>query len=77
MLAIISNNGNASDIVKWVGILQATTWAAVAWKQVSEMTIKNCFAKCAIVKQVAKIDETDLDEELAGSFKELTETNEI
>ena len=41
------------------------------------MTIKNCFAKCAIVKQVAKIDEADLDEELAGSFKELTETNEI
>ena len=40
------------------------------------MTIKNCFAKCSIVQQVTENDKTDLDEEFAEIFKELTETNE-
>ena len=44
--------------------------------EVSEMTIKNCFAKCSIVQQVIENDKTDLDEEFAEIFKELTETNE-
>ena len=74
MLARIDRN--ASDVVK-VDILQAITWVAAAPKEVSEMTIKNCFAKCGTVQQVAENDEADLNEEFAKLFKKLTETNEI
>ena len=31
-----------------IDILQAITWVADAWKDVSVETIKNCFAKCGI-----------------------------
>ena len=55
---------NASDVVK-VDILQAITWVAAAPKEVSEMTIKNCFAKCGTVQQVAEKDEADLNKEFA------------
>ena len=40
------------------------------------MTIKNCFAKCSIVQQVVENDESELDDEFAKLFKELTEMNE-
>ena len=40
---------NVMDVVKEVDILQAIAWAAAAWKEVSEMVIKNCFGKCGIV----------------------------
>ena len=40
---------NVMDVVKEVDILQAITWAAAAWKEVSEMAIKNCFGKCGVV----------------------------
>ena len=64
VLARISNDCNAFDVVK-VDILQAITWAAAAPKEVSEMTIKNCFAKCGTVQQVAEKDEADLNKEFA------------
>ena len=35
--ARISNDRNASDIVKEVDILQVITWTAAAWKEVSGM----------------------------------------
>ena len=37
MPARISNDRNASDIVKEVDILQVITWTAAAWKEVSGM----------------------------------------
>ena len=76
VIARISNDCSASDIAKEVDILQAITWVAAAWKEVSETTIKNCFAKCGIVQQVVENDESELDDEFAELFKELTEMNE-
>ena len=75
-IARISNDRSASDIAKEVDILQAITWVAAAWKEVSETTIKNCFAKCDIVQQVVENDECELDDEFGELFKELTEMNE-
>ena len=49
VLARISNDRNASNIVKEVDILQVITWEATAWKEVSEMTTNNYFEKCVIV----------------------------
>ena len=74
--ARISNDRSVSDIAKEVGILQAITWVAATWKEVSETTIKNSFAKCGIVQQTVKNDEAELDDEFAELFEELTEMNE-
>ena len=76
VIARISNDCSASDIAKEVDILQAITWVAAAWKEVSETIIKNCFAKCGILQQVVENDEPELDDEFAELFKELTEMNE-
>ena len=46
VIARISNDYIAFDIAKEVDILQAIRWVADARKEVSETTIKNCFAKC-------------------------------
>ena len=75
-IARISNDRSASDTAKEIDILQAITWVAATWKEVSETTIKNCFAKCDIVQQVVENDECELDDEFAELFKELTEMNE-
>ena len=71
-IARISNDRSASDISKEVLILQTITWVAAAWKEYSDTTIKNCFAQSGIVQQVVKNDESQLDDELAKLFKELT-----
>ena len=76
VIARISNDRSASDIAKEVGILQAITWVVAAWKEVSETTIKNCFAKYGIVQQVVENDESELDDGFAELFKELTQMNE-
>ena len=75
VIARISNDRNPSDIAKEVDILQAITWVAASWKDVSETTVKICFAKCGIVQQVVENDESKLDDEFAELFKELTEMN--
>ena len=62
--ASISNDCSVSDIVKEVGILQIITWVAATWKEVSETTIKNSFAKCGIVQQIVKNNESELDDDL-------------
>ena len=79
-IAGISNGGSASDIAKEVDILQASTWVAVACKEVLQTTIKNWFAKCGIVQQVVENDESELsllnEPEFGELFKQLTEMNE-
>ena len=65
VIARVSNDRSASDIAKKVDILQAITWVATAWKEVSETTIKNCFAKCGIIQQVVENDASELDDEFA------------
>ena len=74
--ARISNGRSVSDIAEEVDILQAITWVAVTWKEVSETTIKNCFTKCGIAQQIVENDKSDLDDKFAELFKELTDMNE-
>ena len=74
---VISNDPSASDITKKVDILQAITWVAAAWKEVSETTIKNSFARCGIVQHVVETDKSELDDEFVELFKELTDMIEI
>ena len=72
IIARISNDRSASDIAKEVDILQAVTWVAATWKEVSETTINNCFANCGIVQQLVENDESELDDKFAELFKEPT-----
>ena len=76
VIARVSNDRSASDIAKEVDILQSITWVAAAWKEVLKTTIKNCFAKCGILQQVVENDKSELNDEFAELFKELTEMNE-
>ena len=76
VIARISNDRSASDITKKADILQAITWVAAAWKEVSETTIKNSFARCGIVQHVVENDKSELDDEFVELFKELTDMNE-
>ena len=48
VIARINDDLTASEIAKGIDILQAITWVADSWKEVSVETIKNCFAKCGI-----------------------------
>ena len=67
MISRITNDLSASDIAKEVDILQTITWVAAAWNEVTEKTIRNCFAKCGILEQTAENDDAELD----GKFPEL------
>ena len=77
MISRITNDLSASDIAKEVDILQAITWVAAAWNEVTEKTIRNCFAKCGILEQTAENDDAELDGEFPELFKELTEMDEV
>ena len=77
VISRITNDLSASDIAKEVDILQAITWVAAAWNEVTEKTIRNCFAKCGILEQTAENDDAELDGEFAELFKELTEMDEV
>ena len=77
VISRITNDLMASDIAKEVDILQAITWLAAAWNEVTEKTIRNCFAKCGILEQTAENDDAELDGEFAELFKELTEMDEV
>ena len=50
VISRITNDLSASDIAKEVDILQAITRVAAAWNDVTEKTIRNCFAKCGILE---------------------------
>ena len=77
VISRITNDLSASDIAKEVDILQAITWVAASWNEVTEKTIRNCFAKCGILEQTAENDDAELDGEFAELFKELTEMDEV
>ena len=62
VLARINEYSSATQIIKDVNILMAIRWAQEAWKEVTGMTIKNCFEKCGIIKNdnLMEIKEEDL-----------------
>ena len=68
LVAWISNDHNASNIIKEVDILEAIKWAAAALEEVSEMAITNCFSKCRIVQKVAENGESDLNKYFTKIF---------
>ena len=77
VISRITNDLSASDIAKEADILQAITWVAAAWNEVTEKAIRNFFAKCGILEQTAEHDDAELDGEFAELFKELTEMDEV
>ena len=57
VIARINDDLFASEID--IDILQAITWVADAWNEVSVETIKNCFATCRITEQTSE-DKDDM-----------------
>ena len=73
VIARINDDLTPLEIAKGIDILQAITWVADSWKEVSVETIKNCFAKCGITYQIGQ-DENDLvEEEFNSLFNELVD----
>ena len=71
VIARINDDLTASEIAK--GILQAITWVADSWKEVSVETIKNCFAKCGIIDEIGQNEDDLVDEEFNSLFNELVD----
>ena len=73
VIARINDDLTASEIAKGIDILQAITWVADSWKEVSFETIKNCFAKCSITDQIGQDEDDLVDEEFNSLFNELVD----
>ena len=73
VIARINDHLTASEIAKGIGIVQAITWVADSWKEVSVETIKNCFAKCGIADQISQDEDDLVDEEFNSLFNELVD----
>ena len=54
VISKIDEVDKASDVVKWVDLLSAIRWVALAWSHVTADTISKCFRKAGILN-------TDLD----------------
>ena len=72
-IARINDDLTASEIAKGIDILQAITWVADSWKEVSVETIKNCFTKCDITDQIGQDEDDLVDEEFNSLFNELVD----
>ena len=48
VLARIQEDASATQIVKSAYVLVAIRWLQEAWKEVTNLTIKNCFEKCGM-----------------------------
>ncbi|XP_057308163.1 tigger transposable element-derived protein 6-like [Hydractinia symbiolongicarpus] len=74
VLARIQENKSATEIIKSVDILMAIQWVQDAWKEVTNLTIKNCFEKCGVVQGESELMEDKEDDlEFEALVKELTE----
>ena len=49
VISKIDQCSTASEVVKSINVLVAIRWAAVAWSQVKEETIRKCFRKAGIL----------------------------
>ena len=74
VIVLINDYLCASEITKDIDILQAITWVADTWKEVSDETIKNCFAKCGITEQTSENEDDIVDEEFNELFNELADS---
>ena len=73
MLARIQEAASATQIVKDVDVLVAIRWLQEAWKEVTNLTIKNCFEKCSIKgdNELMEVEEDD-DLQFEALVKEFT-----
>ena len=73
VLARIQECGSATQIVKGVDVLVAIRWLQEARKEITNLTIKNCFEKCGIKEdnELMEIEEDD-DLEFEALLKEFT-----
>ena len=73
VLARIQEDASATEIVKGVDVLMAIRWLQEAWKEVSNVTIKNCFEKCGVKGEGDLMEvEDDDDLEFEALVKEFT-----
>ena len=73
VLARIQKDASATQIVKGIDVLVAIRWLQEAWKEVTNLTIKNCFEKCGIKgdNELIEVEEDD-DLEFEALVKEFT-----
>ena len=73
VLARIQEDASATQIVKDMNVLVAIRWLQEAWKEVTNLTIKNCFEKCGIKGDTELMEvEEDNDLEFEALVKEFT-----
>ena len=73
MLSKTQEDASATQIVKAVDVLVAIQWLQKAWKDVSNLTIKNCFEKCVIKWEIELMEvQEDVDLKFAALAKEFT-----
>ena len=73
MLSRIREDTSATQIVKGVDVLAAIRWLQEAWKEVTNLTIKNYFEKCGIKGDDELMEgQEDDDLEFEALVRELT-----
>ena len=78
VLARVDEGKKAYDIIQEVDIFRAIYWLKSAWKNVSADTIKRYFQKCSLKDvKVNPPEDPDIDEELKGSFAELSAGDDV
>ena len=73
VLARIQEDASATQTIKGVVVLVAIRWLQKAWKEVTNLTIKNCFEKCGIKgdNELMAVEEDD-DSEFEALVKEFS-----
>ena len=74
VIARVNDDVFASEIAKSIDILQAITWVADAWKEVSVETIKNCFTNCGITGQTSEDEDEIVGEKFNTLFNKLADS---
>ena len=62
MLASIHEDASATKVFKGVDVIVAIWWLQEAWKEVTNITIKNCFEKCNIKADNELIEVKEYDD---------------
>ena len=73
MLGRIQEIASVTQIVRGVDVLVANRWLQEVWKEVTNLTIKNCFEKCGIKgdNELMEVKEDD-DMEFKALVKKFT-----